>query len=123
MLSTFNTGPIRASLKYNGSSFGNVVKACYETCEEPVAFVTFATMGSDFVITSFAAHPMSSQKEAQIAGNEINNLLAAEAHKLGIGRLLIVLPHQDTAEVIEEYTVKPHMMRQLPPIAKPFYLN
>ncbi len=106
---SFNTSIIKAQLSHHGS-FGGVVKACYETCAEPVSFVTYATVGSDFVITSFEVDPRVTEKEAQLAGEVINNVLEVEAHKLGIRRLLIVLPHHDTAEVIEEYKVKPFVM-------------
>lgn len=109
MIPSFNNSPIKAHLTHYGS-FGGVVKACYETCEEPIASVTYARVGSDFVITSYTIHPLPPTKEAIRAGNNINRALEAEAHKLGIRRLLMVLPHQDTAEVIEEYQVQPFLM-------------
>ena len=77
MLSTFNTGPIRASLTHHGSNFGNVVSARYGSCEEPVSFVTYATVGSDYIITSFGVHPWASQKEAQLAGRRDGRGLGA----------------------------------------------
>ena len=109
MLSQFNKGPLQTSITHHGCH-GGVVKACYETCEEPVSFVVYSQVGTDFVITSFAVHPLASTKEAHQAGDLINQVLEVEAHKLGIRRLLIVQPHQDIAEVIEEYKVKPFVM-------------
>jgi len=104
-----DNNPIKAHLSHHGC-YDGVAKACYETCAEPIAFVNYATVGTDFVITSFAVHPLVTAKEAQLAGDVINSVLEAEAHKLGIRRLLIVLPHQDTAEVIEEYKLQPSVM-------------
>ena len=107
---SFNNSSIKAHLSQHGC-YGGVVKACYDTCEESVAFVTYATVGSDFVITKYAVNPLVSVKEAQLAGDEINAVLKQEAFKLGIKRLLIVHPNQDTAEVIEEYKLHPAVMR------------
>ena len=84
---------------------GGVVTARRETNDEAVSFVSYSTTGTDFVINSFGVNPQASQQEAVLAGDPINTLLKAEAHKLGIKRLLIVLPTQDTPEVIEEYKV------------------
>ena len=109
MLSPFNTGPLKAHLSHHGC-YGGVVAARYDTCEEPVSFIRYVTVGSDFVITSFGVNPRVNVKEAELAGEVINELLTTEAHKLGIRRLLIVHPHQDTAEVIEEYQVQPFVM-------------
>jgi hypothetical protein len=106
---SFNNSTIKAHLSHHGS-FGGVVTACYDTCAEYVAFVNYAAVGSDFVITSFGVNPRVTEKEAHLAGDVINSLLEAEAHKLGIRRLLIVHPHQDTAEVIEEYKLQPFVM-------------
>jgi hypothetical protein len=123
MLPNFNNSKMQASITHHGS-FGNVVKACYETCEEPVAFVTYATLGSDFLITSFTVHPRASVKEARASGDAIDAALEQEASKHGIKRLLIVLPDRpDKAEEVRTYAIQPLMMRQLPQIAKPFYLN
>lgn len=109
MLSTFNTGPLKAHLSHHGC-YGGVVKACYETCVEPVSFVSYLTVGTDLVITSFAVHPIASAKEAQLAGDVIDAALEREAFKHGIKRLLMVLPHQDTAEVVREYKAQPFVM-------------
>src|SRR6266446_7314240 len=106
---SFNNSTIKAELSHHGC-YGGVVKACYETCLEPIAFVNYATSGTDFIITKYAVHPLVTAKEAQFAGDVINTVLQAEAYKLGIRRLLIVHPHQEAAEVIEEYKVQPFVM-------------
>src|SRR5579863_2753401 len=101
--------PIKAVLSHHGM-FGGVVQARYDTCDEPVCFVTYTPVGSDFVITSFGIHPSCTTKEAQLAGDAIDSVLEAEAHKAGIKRLLIVHPNCDTAEVVRTYTLQPFAM-------------
>jgi hypothetical protein len=96
---------IKAHLSHHGC-YGGVVTARYEHNDEAVSFVAYSTAASDFVITQFGVSPQATTKEAQLAGDLINSLLETEAHKLGIRRLLIVLPDQDTAKVIEEYKVQ-----------------
>jgi hypothetical protein len=104
-----NNNPLKASLSHHGA--WNVVKACYETCDEPVCFVNVTAVGSDFVITSFSIHPSATAKQAQLAGDVIDAALEVEAHKAGICRLLIVLPKNDTAEVVRTYELQPFTMR------------
>ena len=109
MLSQFNKGPLQTSITMHGC-YGGVVKARYDTCEEPVAWVSYSQVGTDFVIASFAVHPLASVKEAQLAGDQIDALLEVEALKLGIKRLLLVHPHQDTAEEVRTYQVPPFVL-------------
>ncbi len=105
MLPNFNS-PMQTTITHHGC-YGGVVKACYETCEEPVAFVAYSQVGNDFVITSFSVHPLASKKEAEAAGNEIDAVLELEALKHGVRQLLIVPPGKNTAEFVRDYQVKP----------------
>jgi hypothetical protein len=96
MFQLFNKGPIKAHLSHH--SFGEVVKACYETCEEPVAFAHFARSGSDFIIMKYGIHPRLTSSQATEAGNAIDVLLAQEAAKRGVTNLFLVHP-DDTVEL------------------------
>jgi hypothetical protein len=112
---------IKTSIHHQGS-FGGVVRACYETCEEPICFVTYAQVGQDFVITSFGVSSHATAKETQKAGDEIDRMLEREAGPLGVKRLLLVHPNQDTAEVVRTYEVQPWCLaNSTTPSAK--YLN
>jgi hypothetical protein len=122
MFSMFNTGPIKTQLSHHGC-YGGVVKAFFESCEEPICFVNYSQVDADFVIHKFGVSSSVSAKVAQIAGDEINEVLKKEAAKLGVTRLLIVKPDCSEAEVIETYKVQPHVLRALPQNTKPFYLN
>jgi hypothetical protein len=116
-----NNNPIKTSLTHHGS-VGGVVQARYENVLEPICWVTFVTVGSDFIITSFGLTPHASAKVAQQAGDEIDKLLERESGPLGIKRLLIVHPNQDTAEVVRSYQVQPWCLSTITaPSAK--YLN
>lgn len=109
---TLNNNPIKAELSYHGS-VGGVVQARYENCEEALCFVTFAQVGPDCVITSFGVNPHASAKEAQRAGDKIDNVLEREALKLGIKRLLIIHPGSSTAEFVRDYRPQPWTLREV----------
>jgi hypothetical protein len=106
---SFNNSQMRVSLTQHGC-YGGVVAARYDTCEEPVSFVSYATVGSDFVITSFGVNPLVTAKEAQLAGDLIDAALELEALKHGVKQLLIVYPGKSTAEFVRDYQVKPFVM-------------
>lgn len=101
MLSLSET-PIRASISHH-ASYEGAVTARYDTCLEPVCFITFAQMGDDLIITSLGLHPSLPKQEARRGGDIINEELKREAYRLGVKRLLFVRPNQDTAEVIAIY--------------------
>lgn len=106
---SFNNSKMQVSLTHHGCH-GGVVAARYDTCEEPVAFVAYAMVGSEFVITSFAIHRYTTAKEAQLAGDLIDAALELEALKHGVKQLLIVHPGKSTAEFVRYYQVKPFVM-------------
>jgi hypothetical protein len=110
MLPNFNNSKMQVSLTHHGC-YGGVVAARYDTVEEPVAFVSYATVGSEFVITSFAVHPYTTAKEARLAGDLIDAALELEALKHNVKQLLIVPPGKSTAEFVREYQAKPFVTR------------
>jgi len=109
MLSQLNKGPMRVSLTLQGC-FGGVVAARYDTCDEPVSLVSYSQLGTDFVITAFSVHPLSSIKEAHLAGDLIDSALELEALKHNVKQLLIVPPGKSTAEFVREYKFNPFVM-------------
>lgn len=119
---SFNNSKMRVSLTHHGC-YGGVVAARYDTCEEPVAFVAYAMVGSEFVITSFTIHPRATAKEAQLAGDLIDAALELEAMKNGVKQLLIVLPGKSTAEFVRQYQVKPFVMGFGVKANTPVYVN
>jgi hypothetical protein len=116
-----NKGPIGAHLSDHGS-FGGVVKACYETCEEPVAWATFARSGTDFIIMTYGIHARLTGSQATEAGNAIDLLLAKEAAKLGVTNLFLVHP-DETVELVRTYEPCITALTQLPSTTRPTYLN
>jgi hypothetical protein len=104
-----NNNPITVELSHHGC-YGFNVTARFANIEEPICFVNVAVLGSDFVVMKYGVNPQVTIKEAQAAGEEVDSLLEQEAFKLGIKRLLIVQPHQNTAEFVRDYQVKPFVM-------------
>jgi hypothetical protein len=109
MLTLNSNNPIKAELSHHGA-FGGMVQARHDKGDEAVCFVTYAAVGTDFVITSFGVNPRATVKEAQLGGDAIDAVLETEAHKAGIKRLLIVHPNRDTAEVVRSYALQPFTM-------------
>jgi len=51
-------------------------------------------------------HPLLTAKEAQLAGDAIDLVLAQEAAKFGVKQLFIIHPN-DTTELVREYQIQP----------------
>ena len=116
-----NNNPITVELSHHGC-YGLNVQARFANIEEPICFVNVAVVGSDFIVMKFGVNPQVTKKEAQAAGDEVDALLEVEAQQLGIKRLLLVHPNQNTAEFVREYQVKPFVMG-LGVINQPVYVN
>jgi len=113
-----DNNPITVELSHHGC-YGFNVQARFANIEEPICFVNVAVVGSDFVVMKFGVNPQVTMKEAQAAGDEIDGVLEQEAYKLGLKRLLLVHPHQNTAEFVREYRVQPHVLMGLGVINQP----
>jgi hypothetical protein len=117
-----NNNTITVELSHHGC-YGFNVQARFANIEEPICFVNVAVVGSDFIVMKFGVNPQVTMKEAQAAGDEIDSVLEQEAFKLGLKRLLLVHPNQNTAELVREYTLQPHLLSAVPCNTKPCYLN
>jgi hypothetical protein len=104
-----NNSPIKASISPTGP-FSGIVKACYETCEEPICALTFVQVGTDFVIISISNHQRASEKDVKRAGDACDVALEVEAKKRDVRNLLIA--HQGlNAEWVREYKNTPSVKR------------
>jgi hypothetical protein len=98
---TFDNTPTRTRLTYHGS-FGGVVQAFSDTCDEAVSFVNFARSGTDFIIMKFGVNPCVTAKEAQLAGDLIDKVLAYEAARFGVRNLFLV-HSSEVCELVRTY--------------------
>ena len=92
-------------LKYrsaSSNSFDGVAQATNEH-GAVVLYVYYMTIGNVFLITGFSVNPFATVKEAQHAGDCVDELLEREAHLAGISALHILTPGQDRCEEVRTY--------------------